>query len=295
MTTHITRRNFLGRIGNGVGATASTLAAVKTTSIIGLLSHSRRASAQGFDHRYTKLNALMKAHVQVLGKGEASAVRYAALSQQRPALEAALSELAAVGEQQFQGFDRAQQMAFLINAYNAYTLELILTRYPRLESIKDLGTLLQGPWKPKVYPLLGRRVSLDEIEHEMLRAPGRYDDPRIHFAVNCASIGCPSLREEAYTADRLEAQLEEQTRRFLSDRSRNRVNVSESRLEVSKIFDWYGKDFTRGWRGTQSVQAFCKLYAGAMASTPAERELLASGTARLRFLDYDWRLNDARA
>lgn len=262
-------------------------------TLLPLGSTAHAQGAGGFDHTYTKFNALLKAHVQVLGKGEASAVRYANLAQQRPALQACLDELAAVSAAKFNAFSKEQQMAFLINAYNAYTLELILTRYPKIDSIKDLGTLLQGPWKPKIYPLLGRLVSLDEIEHDILRAPGKYDDPRIHFAVNCASIGCPSLREEAYTAPRLEAQLQEQTRRFLSDRSRNRINLAEGRIEVSKIFDWYGKDFTRGWRGTQTLQAFLGLYSDVLARNPAEKQLL-DGSPRVRFLDYDWRLNDVR-
>ena len=89
----------------------------------------------------------------------------------------------------------------------------------------------------------------------MLRAPGVFDDPRIHFAVICASIGCPMLREEAFVADRLEAQLDEQARRFLSDRTRNRFDAPRGRLEVSKIFDWYGEDFRQGHQGIASVPA----------------------------------------
>ena len=106
--------------------------------------------------------------------------------------------------------------AFLINAYNAFTVELILTRYPKLASIGDLGSLLQNPWKLKFIKLLDTQMSLDNIEHDTLRARGRYDDPRVHFAVNCASIGCPMLREEGFVAERLDAQLDEQTGRFMS-------------------------------------------------------------------------------
>ena len=101
-----------------------------------------------------------------------------------------------------------------------------------------------SPWKEKFFTLLGREAHLDQIEHEMLRKPGVYDEPRVHYAVNCASIGCPMLREEAFVAARLEAQLEEQARRFLSDRTRNRFNPATGKLEVSEIFKWFKEDWT---------------------------------------------------
>jgi hypothetical protein len=183
-------------------------------------------------------------------------------------------------------------MAFLINAYNAFTVELILTRYPKLESIKDLGTLLSNPWKPKFIKLLGTEMSLDNIEHDTLRAKGRYDDPRIHFAVNCASVGCPMLREEAFVADRLEAQLDEQALRFMSDRSRNRY--ADGRLLLSKIFDWYGGDFKAGYKGISSLGAFAGRYANQLADAPADRERIRAGGVDIGFLDYDWKLNDAK-
>ena len=183
-------------------------------------------------------------------------------------------------------------MAFLINAYNAFTVELVLTRYPKLASIKELGGFLQSPWQQKFVPLLGETVSLDGIEHQMLRARGRYDDPRIHFAVNCASIGCPSLREEAYVAERLDAQLDEQARRFMSDRSRNRWSVAAQKLELSKIFDWYGEDFQLGHRGIGSVKAFCAGFANELADAPADRERIRSQRVAVSHLAYDWALND---
>ena len=91
----------------------------------------------------------------------------------------------------------------MINAYNAWTVEFILTKYPDLDSIKDLGSFFNSPWDKEFIPLLGKTVSLNDIEHGLIRGSDRYNDPRIHFAVNCASIGCPALREEAYTGDKL--------------------------------------------------------------------------------------------
>lgn len=247
----------------------------------------------GFDHQHTAWQQLLARHVLPLRGGQASQVRYAGMAADRAALKAYLDSLSAVSAATFKGWRKPQQMAFLINAYNAFTVELILTRWPKLDSIKDLGSLFQSPWKPKWISLLGDQVSLDEIEHGMLRQRGRYDDPRVHFAVNCASIGCPALREQAFVADRLDAQLDEQTRRFLADRSRNRYNPAKGKLEVSKIFDWFGEDFRAGDRGIVSLPAFLAQHADLLADSPADRERIRSMTVAIEFLDYDWQLNGA--
>jgi len=139
-------------------------------------------------------------------------------------------------------------------------------------------------------------VSLDgmrDTHDRFRRKPGAFDDPRIHFAVNCASIGCPVLREEAYVASRLDAQLEEQTIRFLSDRSRNRYNVNTQALEVSKVFDWYRKDFDSGLHAIETLQEFFAMYAHLLADTAPDRRAISAGAVPIRFLDYDWNLNDA--
>ena len=251
--------------------------------------------AQAFDHRHAAWTTLLKKHVVLLDGGKASQLRYAGMAADSAALKAYLATLTAVSSAEFDGFSKPQQQAFLINAYNAFTVDLVLTRYPKLASIKELGSLLQSPWKQKFVPLLGTTTSLDGIEHEMLRARGRYDDPRVHFAVNCASIGCPMLREEAFVAERLDAQLDEQAQRFLSDRTRNRWSPTTGKLEVSKIFDWYGEDFKLGHRGIASLPAFLARYADRLADAPADRERIAAQKVPLSFLDYDWRLNDARA
>ena len=250
------------------------------------------AGSQAFDASHGAWTALLKKHVVLLKGGQASQVRYAGFAADRAALDAYLGSLSAVPAATFEAWPKHAQMAFLINAYNAFTVALILTRYPKLESIKDLGSLLSNPWKPKWIALLGDKLSLDDIEHGRLRARGRYDDPRIHFAVNCASIGCPMLREEAFVAERLDAQLDEQAQRFLADRTRNRF--AGGRLEVSKIFDWYGEDFRLGHKGIASLPAFFARHADALADAAADRERIRTQKADVSFLDYDWKLNDAR-
>jgi Protein of unknown function, DUF547 len=228
-------------------------------------------------------DALLKKHVVLLDGGKASQLRYAGMAGERAALKAYLDSLSRVSQQEFAAWPREGQMAFLINAYNAFTVEKILQRYPDIRSIWDFGKLFGNPFKDPFFALLGGRRTLDWIEHETLRR--HYRDPRIHYAVNCASVSCPMLREEAYAGPRLEQQLEQQARRFLADRSRNRLRQAE--LEVSKIFDWFKEDF-------EPREAYFARYADLLADDRKAREAIASGKVRMRFLDYDWSLNDAR-
>ncbi len=249
------------------------------------------AVAAAFDHRHAVWNDLLAKNVVWIDAGHASQVRYAGFESDRAKLKGYLDSLSAVTRQEFDGWSKTEQLAFLINAYNAFTIEKVLTRYPNLKSIRDFGTFVGNPWKDKFFTLLGTPMSLDGIEHDTIRKPGVYDDPRIHFAVNCASVGCPALRNEVYVADRLDAQLEDQTRRFLSDRSRNRYVPASSTLEVSKIFDWYGADFKRR-KG--DLVAFFAPYALEMSSAPEAQQAIRDGKTKIAFLDYDWALNDVR-
>ncbi|MGA0023248.1 MAG: DUF547 domain-containing protein [Burkholderiales bacterium] len=259
------------------------------------------ASAQAFDHDHKAWDALLKKHVVLIDGGKASQVRYAGFAQEPAALKTYLGTLSKVSAQEFSGWSKPQQMAFLINAYNAYTVEKILTRHPDIRSIWDFGKIFGNPFKDKFFKLLGRDFSLDMIEHETLRKPGAYNEPRVHFAVNCASVGCPMLREEAYVPTRLDAQLEEQTRRFLSDRSRNRYNPQSNTLEVSEIFKWFSEDWTSGYRGfegknpaIQSREQFFAAYATLLADSPTQQQAIADRKAGISHLDYDWALNVAK-
>jgi hypothetical protein len=195
---------------------------------------------------------------------------------------------------EFDAFSRDQQLAFLINAYNAFTVELILTEYPDVSSIKDLGSLFSLPWKKKFFILLGESQNLDGIEHDLIRGSGRYNEPLIHFAVNCASIGCPALLDEAFVADKLDQQLLESTERFLNDRSRNRFDASTGTLEISSLFDWYAEDFAQGWRGYDSLHDFFRTHADWNADDADSVESLRGGELRIEFLDYDWNLNSLK-
>jgi len=248
--------------------------------------------AHAFDHQHTGWNALLSKHVAWLAGGHASQTSYAGFARDRTALGQYLAQLSAVSEAEFKRWNKSERLAFLIDAYNAFTVELVLTRYPDLRSIRDLGTPFGSPWKKRFFVLLGARRSLDDVEHGMIRAKGVYDDPRIHMAVNCASIGCPALRPEAYVAQRLDVQLDDQVQRFLSDRTRNRFDSASRTLEVSRIFDWYAKDFEQRQRAIDSVPAFLASHAAQLADRAQDQRLIRERKARLRFLEYDWALND---
>jgi len=243
------------------------------------------AAHAALDRTHAAWSALLTKHVKLIdARGQASRVDYAGFARDRTALGAYLAQLARVTPPEFAALPRADQMALLINAYNAATIELILTEYPKRASIKDYGSLFRSAWQRPFVQLLGETLSLDQIEHERLRGKRGYGEPRVHFAANCASISCPMLREEAYVGARLDAQLEEQTLRFLSDRTRNRFEPGTRTLALSAIFDWYGGDFAEG-----DVRNFLTRYEAVLGASPGA---LKRGRVDLEFLAYDWRLND---
>jgi len=181
---------------------------------------------------------------------------------------------------------RDARLAFWINAYNAYTLKLIADHYP----VENIWAVTPGPAAPKdenspfdlaVGPVADTTRTLNEIEHRIIRV--RFDEPRIHFALVCAAKSCPRLRREAYTAPRLETQLEEQTRTFFHG-DENRIPAGPDRVALSRILKWYGDDFGDS---TDDLQRFiAPHFDGAVA------DHLAAAAYEVTFLEYDWTLND---
>lgn len=172
----------------------------------------------------------------------------------------------------------ADQIAYWINAYNAFTVDLILQHYP-VESIKDIGSSIQipfvnTPWDIKFIKIGGEEYDLNNLEHGILRK--QWNEPRIHFAVNCASYSCPALRAEAYTGDKLDAQLDEQARIFINDARKNVIGNNEAKL--SKIFSWYSGDFN----DNMSVEAYINQYS----------TVKINPNTTVDYMDYDWSLND---
>ena len=171
-----------------------------------------------------------------------------------------------------------EQFAFYANAYNAWTIKLILSGYPEVKSIKDLGNLFKSPWKKEIVRIDGDVISLDTVEHDILRP--RFKDPRVHFAINCAAISCPPLRAESYQGDSLDTQLDDSTHAFLNDPTSYRFDGDT--LYVSRIFKWFAEDFNH------DVLSFYLNY----ADEDLKRKLEAKRTTlRIKYLPYDWGLN----
>jgi hypothetical protein len=205
---------------------------------------------------------------------KAGAVDYKGLKTQEARLDAYLASLAEVDPD---GMSRDARFAFYINAYNAWTIKLILTGYPGVASIKDLGSLFSSPWKKKIARIDGKTLTLDQIEHEILRPV--FKDARVHFAINCAALSCPPLRSEPYVASRLDAQLTDATVAFINREDRNYLKADT--LYVSKIFKWFNEDFR------PDVEAFFRQY----ATGDLKKGLKGAKDLRVSYLDYDWSLN----
>lgn len=174
--------------------------------------------------------------------------------------------------------ERNERFAFYINAYNAWTIKLILSAYPDVISIKDLGTLFQSPWKKKICRINNKELSLDDIEHGILRP--QFKDPRVHFAINCASKGCPALRSYPYTGKDLDGQLDESARSFINNPEKNRI--ADKTLYISSIFKWFSEDFRDG-----TVNFVLRYASDGMKS----KIIKAGASLETEYLDYDWTLN----
>lgn len=228
---------------------------------------------------HAPFNDLLRKHVQ----GEQ--VDYKGLSVEKAKLQAYLNKLEKLD---ISKFNRKEEMAMWINAYNACTIMLILNHYP-LDSIKDIPTSKR--WKWQGWQIAGEVLSLDEIEHVKLRPMG---EPRIHFAINCASKSCPNLLSEAFVSGKLENQLSKATKAFLNDSFRGLALKKSSsflgfgsseRVHVSKIFSWFGGDFVSS---DGSIVAFLKKHASGKAADLVKD---LSDDNDLGYLDYDWSLN----
>jgi Protein of unknown function, DUF547 len=174
-------------------------------------------------------------------------------------------------------YPRSEQFAFWVNLYNAATVQVILDNYP-LESIRDIGLLGQGPWKDKFLKVEGKMLSLDDVEHGILRPI--WKDVRIHYAVNCASIGCPNLALKAYRANMMEPMLEDAARAYINHP--RGFSRADGKLVASNIFEWYQSD----WGTAGDVVAHARKYAS------PETSALLKDAKGIDSYDYDWALND---
>jgi hypothetical protein len=226
-----------------------------------------KSAGSGVDH--SLYGGLLKKYVKT------GRVDYAGFKSDESTLDQYLDLLRSVD---IESLSKNEQFAFYANAYNAWTIKLILSEYPGISSIKSLGIFNTGPWKKKVVRLKGQTVSLDHIEHEILRP--RFKDPRVHFAINCAAKSCPPLSSEPFTGDRLDQQLDDATRSFINNPKNYRL-VGQN-LYVSRIFKWFSEDFN------DDALSFFRKYA-----TGELKRNLNTGSAKInvKYLKYDWSLN----
>lgn len=226
-------------------------------SLIFLVLFSVTVSAQ---MSHDKWDGLLQTYVD-----EKGLVDYAGLKKAEGTLDAYLQQLQS--EAPTDSWSREERMAYWINTYNAYTVKLILKHYP-VSSIRDIHD--GNPWDVEWIPVGSRKLSLNQIEHDILRR--QFDEPAIHFAVNCAARSCPPLHHRAWTADKLDTLFEQQARAFINDERFNRISSSEA--SVSRIFDWYAEDFG-------DLRAYLKRYSRSGISEKAP----------ITFQEYDWSLN----
>ena len=188
-------------------------------------------------------------------------------------LEAAYQQLSAFQVNSLSS--QEEKLAYYINAYNMLALKMVIEHYP-LGSIKDIGSFFNPVWDRPAGKINGKTVSLGDIEHKILRPMG---DPRIHLAIVCASVSCPDLRNEPYTAARLNTQLDEQARSFLNNENKG-LRVSKKNIQISKIFNWFEEDFKQ----TGGVEAFIRRYRPNLADLSIDANI-----------PYDWSLNGIAA
>ena len=237
-------------------------------------------NAFAFDHEHKSFDVLLKQNVQI--KGNQSFFNYKAVKSDSSLLKAYTNELESVKKSEYKKFTKPQKLAFWINAYNAYTIEIVVKNYP-LKSIKDIGyggfNPLKTVWDRKFIKLglKKKQMSLNNIEHDTIRK--YFKEPRIHFAVNCASMGCPSLLGEAFVASKLDSQLERAAKNFLTNVDKNMYKKDSKELVLSKIFKWYGGDFKPKFG---SVEGFASKYIEFPKGTDIEWD------------DYSWKLNEIK-
>ena len=249
--------------------------------------------AADFDHDYGQYAKVLHDHVH------ATRVDYTALKSGRALLDEAVAALAEPAADDERQWTREQRLAFWINAYNTFTLRVIVDHYPIQSpwytlSPRNSIRQIDGVWTTITWRAAGRTLTLDDIEHRILRP--EFKDPRVHFAVNCASAGCPALAPEPYRAVTLDAQLDAAARRYLARDEGLRIDGKTVR--VSKILQWYGEDFVARFapdaidkpdRVEQAIRGVVARF-----GPPAAVDLARAPSTRIRFLDYDWSLNDVR-
>lgn len=216
-------------------------------------------------------------------------VNYEQLQQNRQALDRFNAFLAAVTPEVYEGWSKDEQLAYWINAYNSLTLQAIIDQDPLKKSIRDIP----GVWNLRQFEIAQGKKTLDNIEHDTIRK--KFSEPRIHAALVCAAMSCPPLRTEPYRADQLNAQLDDQSQKFIESPNGLKIDRQANKVYISKIFDWFGDDWKQAYgiegkfAGSEKERAVLNFISGYVS--PEDKTYLEQGNYQVGYLDYDWALN----
>ena len=245
------------------------------------------------------------AHQLAVHVDERGMVDYESLKSNPDSLHQFIAAMGAIEPAEFETWSQEERLAFWINAYNAITLKYIIDHYPIepggiISSVRfpdESIRQIDGVWTKMTTRVVGEELTLDHIEHEILRK--KFDEPRIHAALVCAAMGCPPLRQEPFLGESLEEQLADQSRRFLADKNRFRIDRDAKVVYVSQIFEWFGDDLIKaylpadGFAGhTKTERAFLNFVSQYVSEDDAA--FLRSGDYAIAFIEYDWTLNDQK-
>lgn len=233
-------------------------------------------------------------------------VDYQALKDNRRRLDLFAAALGTLSPTDYSNWSEKDQIAFWINAYNALTLEAVINHYPIQASVlksaifpKNSIRQIPGVWTDLRFEVVGKEVTLDQIEHQILRQ--QFNEPRIHVALVCAANGCPPLRNEPYTGKALDEQFADQTKRFLALQDKFRIARSQGSVYLSPIFDWFGVDFVNSYGDAEKTKAGRSREEKAVLNFIAahlkasEHDYLTTASYDVVYLDYDWSLNEQPA
>jgi hypothetical protein len=253
--------------------------------------------SKSFDHSHSIYDSLLKKYVR------GGRVYYKGLKNSPEEFEIYLSKLGSVNERDYANWSREEKLAFWINAYNAFTIKAVIDNYPINGSVfsfypRNSIRQIDGVWDKLQFQAVGKTVTLEEIEHEILRT--QFNEPRIHFAIACASLGCPDLRSEAYKAGKINEQLEIASTEFINNPQKGvRIDPDDDVVKISKIFKWFGEDFINSFGNTQlfndrdtKERAVLDFITNHLKSDEG-RAFLERNQFKISYLHYDWSLNES--
>ena len=270
-------------------------------AILGFLSpfsQAQETKEHGFD--FSGYDSVLKTFVN-----EKAMVDYGKLKAQRRQLDAFAGAMNRLTSDTYEKWSEKDKIAFWLNAYNGLTLKAIIDNYPIKSSFfrsriypKNSIRQIPGVWKKISFKVMGRKMTLGHIEDGILRV--KFDEPRIHMAMVCAAMGCPPLRNEPYQGDKLDEQLDDQTRRFLGNSAKFKIDRTKNTLYLSSIFDWFAGDFVIKYGPKKNIgkhdkkeSAVLNFVAPYLAEP--EKNYVLAGKFKIKYLQYDWSLNEQRA